>query len=84
MSNHSGSYMLNEVLYAMKDMKIFESIGKEKAREFALEMIKIGKDYDCNDGEILNEIEEELGICYYCLKESDDINENGLCKECRE
>ncbi|AIY81013.1 hypothetical protein U728_1628 [Clostridium botulinum 202F] len=28
--NHSGSYMLNEVLYAAKDMGIFEAIGKEK------------------------------------------------------
>ena len=74
--------MLNDVLHKIKDMGIFESIGKEKSHEFALEMIKVGKNYHCNDGEILNEIGEELGICYYCLKESEDI-EKGLCKECR-
>jgi predicted amidophosphoribosyltransferase len=27
-------------------------------------------------------IGQELGICYYCMKETDDI-EDGLCKECR-
>ncbi|AIY78794.1 hypothetical protein U728_1627 [Clostridium botulinum 202F] len=48
-----------------------------------MKMIKIGRDYDCNNGEILDEIAEELGICYCCLKETDDIEE-GLCKECRE
>ena len=39
MSNHSGSYMLNEVLCTAKDMGIFETIGKEKAQEFALIVI---------------------------------------------
>jgi len=82
MSNHDGSYMLNEVLHTAKDIGIFKNIGKEKARKFALEMIKIGRDYDCNNGEILDEIAEELGICYCCLKETDDI-EDGLCKNCR-
>lgn len=72
---------VNDVLYTAKDMGILEAIGQEKARQFALEIIKIGRKYDCNDGEILNEIGEELGICYYCLKEVDDI-EKGLCKEC--
>jgi len=83
MSNHSGSYMLNNVLRTAKDIGIFEVIGKDKAREFALELTKIGNHYDCNDGEILMDIGEELNICYCCLGES-DVFEEGLCKSCRE
>lgn len=82
MSNHSGGAMLNEVLYTAKDMGIFESIGDEKSRKFALNIVRIGREYDCNNGEILDEIAKELGICYCCLKETNDI-EDGLCKECR-
>jgi len=83
MSNHSGSYMLNDVLDTAKDMGIFEAIGKEKTREFVLKMIEIGEKNDCNDGEILEGIGEELGMCYCCLKETNDM-EHGLCRECRE
>lgn len=83
MSNHSGSYMLNEVLCTAKDMGIFEAIGEEKARKFALALIEIGEDYDCNNGEIFEDIGKELGLCYCCLSEAEDINDNGLCKKCR-
>ncbi len=84
MSNHSGSYMLNDVLCTAKDMNIFETIGREKARKFALEIIKISRQYDCNYGEILdNNVGQEVGICYCCLAETDDIDDDGLCKECR-
>jgi hypothetical protein len=82
MSNHSGSYMLNDVLRTAKDMNIFESIGKEKSHEFALEIIKIGRHYDCNNGEILENIGAELEICYCCLKETDELDDYGLCKKC--
>jgi hypothetical protein len=75
--------MLNEVLCTAKEMGIFIAIGKEKTQEFALKLIEIGKDYDCNDGEILEDIGEELGICYCCLNKSDDISCSGLCKKCR-
>jgi hypothetical protein len=82
MSNHSGSDMLNDVLRIAKDMRIFESIGKDKACEFALELIRIGVRYDCNNGEILRDIGEVLGICYCCLGKSNNFD-NGLCKSCR-
>lgn len=60
MSNHSGSYMLNEVLSTAKDMGIFDDIGKEKAQEFALKVAKIGRRYDCNNGEIFEYIAREV------------------------
>lgn len=82
MSNHSGSYMLNNTLNIAYKMGILESIGKDKACEFALNLVEMGRRYDCNNGEILEDIGERLGICYYCLKIADDF-EDGLCKNCR-
>ena len=34
MSNHIGSYMLNEILYILREMGIAETIGKQKTRKF--------------------------------------------------
>ncbi|OOM09419.1 hypothetical protein [Clostridium saccharobutylicum] len=82
MSNHSGSYMLNEVLCKMKSMDILKEIGKEKSHEFALAVIKIGRRYDSNNGEILEDVGRELGICYCCLEETYELDYSGLCKDC--
>lgn len=76
--------MLNDVLDIAEDMGIFNDIGKEKARKFALKLVKIARRYDCNAGEILYGMWERFGICSYCNKESDDIDEDGLFEECRE
>lgn len=75
--------MLNDVLEIAKDMGIFEVIGKEKTREFVLKIVKLGSRQDCNNGEILAGVGDELGICYCCLNDTSDI-EAGLCKQCRE
>jgi hypothetical protein len=83
MSNHSGGYMLNSVLSIADDMGILNAIGKEKSRELVLKLIRIGQRSDCNSGEILEDIGQKLGMCYGCLKETDDL-EDGLCKECIE
>ncbi len=48
MSNHSGSYMLNDVLEAADEYGLFGFLGKEKTASFVLEIIKIGYNYDCN------------------------------------
>lgn len=82
MSNHSGSYMLNSVLEIVKEIGISELIGKEKYRELALELIKLGNRNDCNAGEILEDIGREVGLCYCCLEASDDI-EDDICIDCR-
>lgn len=82
MSNHNGSYILNGVLQIAKEVGIFETIGEEKSREFILKIVKLGRGNDCNVGEILEDIGEELGICYCCLGESDNI-EDGICIDCR-
>ncbi|HLK56052.1 MAG TPA: hypothetical protein VKU00_05795 [Chthonomonadaceae bacterium] len=82
MSNHSGSYMLNEVLLLMEQRGVFTLLELPRTQELVLEMIRISKSYDCNQGEILDEIGERLGICYYCLSPSTDLD-NGVCERYR-
>ena len=82
MSNHNGSYMLNEVLELLEEKHFFEKLTVEEKHDFILQIIKIGDENDCNPGEILEDIGERLGICYYCLEISDSF-ENGLCPSCR-
>ena len=82
MSNHSGSYMLNTVLNILDENKVFQFLGKEKTLKFLKSIRSIGIDYDCNNGEILDEIGEKLKICYACWSYSDRL-EDGMCDECR-
>ena len=80
MSNHDGSYILNEVLEAFVEMKIDEKIGKEATLEFVKRIIQIGDDHDGNPGEVLDGL-ERLGLCYSCLRESATLH-SGLCPDC--
>lgn len=84
MCNHIGSYILNDVLKAINDAGIFKEIGKERTQEFTLKILEVGKNYDCNLGEILNEVAQECGVCNFCSSASDDINVEGLCPNCRQ
>ena len=82
MSNHLGSYMLNAVLYKLRDYNIFDSLGKEKTLALLHDIRIIGFDADCNNGEILYKIGEELGICYQCWSYGEGF-QYGICKECQ-
>jgi recombinational DNA repair protein RecR len=83
MSNHSGSYMLNEVLIIMENASVFEYLGKEKTRQIVFEIIKMSHRYDCNIGEILDGIGECVGICSHCYEAADEFCDD-VCKECYE
>lgn len=81
MSNHGGSYLINEVLEVFEDYKVFKSLGKAKTKKLLLEIRSIGMYYDCNDGEILNRIGERLGFCYNCWDYGKNFDD-GLCEKC--
>jgi hypothetical protein len=81
MSNHCGSYLINAMLHLLDDYQVYESLGKEKTLAFMEKIRNISFDNDCNDGEILENIGEKLGICYGCWDYKDDL-EYGVCKEC--
>lgn len=81
MSNHDGSYMLNEVLVVLEKYDFFKLLSKEKTLKFIEKIVDIGSGSDCNTGEILEEIGEKLNICYCCLKYAEEFS-NGLCSKC--
>jgi len=82
MSNHSGSYMLNDVLKAADEYGLFGFLGKEKTAAFVFKVIQIGYRHDCNPGEILEDMGSRVGICYCCRQQKEGIDEGGLCADC--
>ena len=83
MSNHSGSYMLNEILQSPELQSVFQTIGAEKTQSIVLKILQISNYYDCNAGEILNEIGEQLGVCYHCQQAANNFID-GVCQNCYE
>jgi hypothetical protein len=63
MSNHAGSYLLNQVLHLLEERGVFRQMGQEAARRLVLDIEKLSRRYDCNSGEILDGIGGRLGIC---------------------
>lgn len=83
MCNHIGSYILNDLLKVINDAGIFKGIGRKRTQELTLKILDVGRNYDCNLGEMLDGISQECGVCSFCSSISDDIDENGLCSKCR-
>jgi hypothetical protein len=82
MSNHSGSRMLNDVIGILDQADVFKLLGQDKSREMILEIVKVaGWQYDCNSGEILEGVGEQVGICYCCMEPATTFHE-GLCDRC--
>lgn len=82
MSNHDGSYMLNYVIQILDQYNFFNNMDKNKKESFFEEIRKISWEFDCNPGEILEDIGEKIRICYACWHSAEDL-ENGICLECR-
>ena len=74
--------MLNDVLVIAEEYDLFKFLGKDKTKDFVLKIVQVGNEYDCNPGEILEEIGRRVGICYYCLQQKENIDEDGLCADC--
>ena len=81
MSNHSGSYIINNILNVLDEFNIFKILGKEETLKLLNEIRSIGYDNDCNDGEILEDIGEKLKVCYQCYEYSKKL-EYGVCEQC--
>ena len=65
MSNHSGSYMLNDILKLLETNQVLELLGKTKTHHLVRDIVHVSHDCDCNAGEILWEIGERHHICQY-------------------
>ena len=83
MSNHSGSYMLNEVITILIREHCFDHLDKEKKQNLIEEIVQLARyEDDCNSGEILEGHTDYFKICYCCLAKTNDL-ESGLCVKCR-
>jgi hypothetical protein len=84
MSNHSGSYMLNQVIEILDRHQIFSGIETTTAKTAIKEIVEMATNkYDCNQGEILEGCAQQFNLCYYCLADNDNP-EDELCPTCRE
>lgn len=83
MSNHSGSYLLNEVITKLDRFQVFEMLDNAKSQALVMEIATLGcRDYDCNRGEILEGHEAQFQLCRYCFYPAEDL-EDGLCPTCK-
>jgi hypothetical protein len=86
MSNHSGSYMLNEFLHRLAEMGILKDISAAQKRSICDFLLSTSNDYDCNWEEIVDvEIAVTLETCAYCSRASTAISaETGYCDKCNQ
>jgi hypothetical protein len=83
MSDHTGSYMLNDMIQMLDDEQVLETIGLPKTQQVITKLVRIAtRKYDCNSGEILEGHTDRLHLCYCCLAIATDL-ESGLCQSCR-
>lgn len=83
MSDHTGSYMLNDILTLLNKEQIFAPLDKIKTQALIKEIVQIATcQYDCNSGEILDGLTDDFKMCYVCLNPSENLEE-GLCENCR-
>ncbi len=83
MSNHWGSYMLNEVIGLLNREQVFDLLGKTRTQRIVLEMLsRATEEYDCNPGEVLKGLGATLGLCHYCRSPADTVVAD-LCQKCR-
>ena len=82
MANRSGTIILNEVLKEMNNMGLLDEIGEEKTKELIKKLIKIGNDFDCENGDIVKDLEAIAKVCYCCNNIVDELNEYGCCEKC--
>lgn len=82
MSNHSGSYMLNDVLSLMLEQGLWNKMNKCERQEFMKGIMRITNGYDGNPGEVVDGIADALGYCYWCECIVPTVYEEGLCSKC--
>ncbi len=83
MSNHSGGYMLAELLSEFHQIGLFEAATSVQRTQIAKALWRLKWEYDCNWGEILNtEMAHLLKVCLHCGKTDTAINEQAVCQSC--
>jgi hypothetical protein len=83
MSNHSGSYMLNDAIEILNRYQVFSAMEKATLQIMIKEIVEMASmDYGCIPGEILDGYAHQFSLCYCCLSQTNDL-EGQLCTKCR-
>ena len=75
------SYLLNDVLRIMIEANLFNNISDENKELFFTRLLNIIEENHCNKKEVLEDIGQEIGICYCCFKVK-KVFEYGKCIDC--
>lgn len=89
MSNHSGSYLIQDVLAIIEELGFFENIEKQKISNLCKKIASMAMGhYDCNPSKTMGKMSQKYGICYHCWDVVSDNKKNydfhGFCSKCNE
>jgi hypothetical protein len=86
MSNHDGSYMLNEILHGLVEMGILNDMSGAQKKSIRDLLWGVCIDHDCNWGEIIDiEVAVLLETCACCGSGSKKISaDSGYCARCNQ
>ena len=81
MSNHQGSYMLNEVLQEIHQRGLLAQLPREEMQQLILRILTISTEYDCNKPEILEGLAIPFGLCRCCSRATEEFV-GEMCPAC--
>ena len=86
MSNHDGSYMLNEALRGLVEAGVLTGISVVQKRAVRDLLWHLTCSYDCNWGEIIDaDLAMLLATCACCARGATRLSpDNGHCVRCDE
>ena len=85
MSNHSGSYMLNEIVHGLVDIGVLKIMSAAQTKMLRKLLRRVHGEYDCNWNEIIDaDLARLLKTCARCADESEEVGaDNGICAACQ-
>ncbi len=81
MSNHDGSYLLNEVLRLFEERGLFPTQATPAIQQILSDVVRLADEYDCNSHEILSGLGERFHVCESCTNPCEAL-EDGRCQSC--
>jgi len=85
MSNHSGSYMLNEVMHGLVALGVLNEMSAAQRKSLSELLWRVRGEYNCNWSEVLDaDLARLLKTCARCADECEEVSANdGICAACK-
>jgi hypothetical protein len=84
--DHEGSWILNQVLFLLKNKyHFFDNMNQKQRQMFLEDIFDIGYCYNCRNEEIMYDLGADLGYCFVCKKSAKKFDKNhNICRSCSE